>query len=292
MTSTYPPLEERRSSRLSLPAIAPSYPSKRRSSVSQSPQHFLRLVENPERAQLQTSILSYNRSDQVQVDLIGAIHIGEKQYYHSLNERFKEYDILLYEQLKDNRELGDQPSDDIQAVTSFQKWMKDQMSLELQINQIDYSAGNFLHADLDLKTLTELQGDRGEAPLSLMLKGCLPEPTEKDPPTIEALVKGCTGKNKQTKVKLMLARHLQDIERIVSNIEGLKGTTILGERNKHVIKTLEEILKSGKRKVGIFYGAAHMMDLAKRLAEQLNFRLRRTEWRTAWDMDKKGIELN
>ena len=33
----------------------------------------------------------------VEVDLIGAVHIGDIAYYQQLNERFKQYDALLYE---------------------------------------------------------------------------------------------------------------------------------------------------------------------------------------------------
>ena len=33
----------------------------------------------------------------VYVDLIGAVHVGEKEYYDALNERFEMYDSMLYE---------------------------------------------------------------------------------------------------------------------------------------------------------------------------------------------------
>ena len=33
----------------------------------------------------------------VTIDLIGAVHIGEKAYYDKLNKEFEQYDVLLYE---------------------------------------------------------------------------------------------------------------------------------------------------------------------------------------------------
>ena len=33
----------------------------------------------------------------VVVDLIGAVHVGEKAYYEALNKQFEDYDAVLYE---------------------------------------------------------------------------------------------------------------------------------------------------------------------------------------------------
>ena len=49
---------------------------------------------------LQMSIVTYAPLDLEQilsVDLISAIHIGDPSYYAELNERFRDYDVLLYE---------------------------------------------------------------------------------------------------------------------------------------------------------------------------------------------------
>ena len=50
---------------------------------------------------METAIVRYVPADksqpQVEVDLIGAIHIADKSYYEELNKRFASYDVLLYE---------------------------------------------------------------------------------------------------------------------------------------------------------------------------------------------------
>ena len=51
---------------------------------------------------LETAIGSYRFQegegrDDVQVDLVGAIHVGDKAYYRGLNKRFRSYDTVLYE---------------------------------------------------------------------------------------------------------------------------------------------------------------------------------------------------
>ena len=50
---------------------------------------------------LETSITRYETvnaaGERVTVDLIGVVHIGEKEYYQELNKQFEQYDALLYE---------------------------------------------------------------------------------------------------------------------------------------------------------------------------------------------------
>ena len=62
-----------------------------------------------------------------------------------------------------------------------------------------------------------------------------------------------------------------------------KNSANLKKRNKAAIKILEDSLKQGKKDIVIFYGAAHMPDMSKRLID-LGFKPVATEWRQAWDL--------
>ena len=46
---------------------------------------------------LQTAITKYVGEKDVEVDLVSAIHIGDRAYYQRLNEEFAKYDVVLYE---------------------------------------------------------------------------------------------------------------------------------------------------------------------------------------------------
>src|SRR5687768_5087432 len=51
---------------------------------------FLRFEDDPTGGgTLQTSIVRYANDDGATVDLIGAVHVGDRAYYDLLNERFK-----------------------------------------------------------------------------------------------------------------------------------------------------------------------------------------------------------
>lgn len=107
------------------------------------------------------------------------------------------------------------------------------------------------------------------------------------PDAVKNLIYDAQGQQRDTaEIKLLLARQLQDVDLIVSAIEGIKGTVVLRERNKHAIEVLLKTLDQGRQKIGIFYGVAHMMEIAQRLTEDLGFTLTHTYWYTAWDIQK------
>jgi len=62
---------------------------------------------------------------------------------------------------------------------------------------------------------------------------------------------------------------------------------IVTERNKAAIEVLKKTMAAGKKKISIFYGAAHMPDMARRL-EEMGFKAVRTDWQMAWDLAIRG----
>ena len=93
----------------------------------------------------------------------------------------------------------------------------------------------------------------------------------------------------QRQMKLMLAREMQDIEAMASGLDGPKGSVILSERNKRAIEVLHDTIAHGKRRISIFYGAAHMPDLSRRV-EAMGFKPVETNWVLAWDVTVRKDE--
>jgi hypothetical protein len=67
-------------------------------------------------------------------------------------------------------------------------------------------------------------------------------------------------------------------------LDGPGGSVILTERNKAALKVLDETIKAGKKKIALFYGAAHMPDLSKRVREMGFKPSGPVEWKAAWDL--------
>jgi len=171
--------------------------------------------------------------------------------------------------------------------------MKDLLGLEYQLDAIDYSRPNFVHADMDLQTFEALQRDRGENLFTLMLKEILADmkrqaqgDTSGDINPFE-LMAALLSRDRSRSLKLLLARNFQDIEARTAGLEGENGTVILTERNKVAIEAVRKALDSGKRRLGVFFGGAHMKDLERRLGE-MGFRRTAGRWLVAWDIPATG----
>ena len=85
------------------------------------------------------------------LDLVSAVHLGDKEYYEKLNAEFRSKDVVLYELVA---ELGEKPSinskkSNSSPVSFLQKTMGNSLRLSFQLEQIDYSPENFTHADLN-----------------------------------------------------------------------------------------------------------------------------------------------
>jgi hypothetical protein len=186
-------------------------------------------------------------------------------------------------------------------IGEFQKVLKDVLNLDFQLDAIDYSARNFVHADLDADAFRKLQEERGETFEMLFLKQLMkamnpPAPDEKDPQGAPAapqpdaeqmlreMIRLVTRPDAERQVKLMLARQMVSVEAGAAGFFGdPDNNVIVTERNKAAMNVLSDTIASGKKKISLFYGAAHMPDFAKRL-EALGFKPVATEWRLAWDL--------
>lgn len=268
------------------PSTAPT------AATTQPVQHFMRFVDHGTTgSRLETEDVTYRNDAGVTVRLVSAVHIAEKSYYDALNQSFEKDDAVLYEMVKPKDAPAPLPghkSDN--PISQFQHFLKDSMGLEFQLDAIDYQRPNFVHADLDAETFEKMQAERGESMMTLMLKAMMealshPNPASAQAPeqTIGDLIAVLTRPDAERQIKLMLARQMGDIENMTIGLDGPGGSVIVTERNKAALQTLKDTIATGKKNLAIFYGAAHMPDMEKRLAE-MGFRPVGHEWRMAWDL--------
>jgi len=113
---------------------------------------YIRFREHDKGAAMEVAILQMkNAKTGAQVDLIGAVHIGDKAYYEELNKIFKDYDRVLYEMLKPKKLDPAKPRDPKRkqsGISRLQNFMGEKLDLEFQLDIVDYSAKNFVHADM------------------------------------------------------------------------------------------------------------------------------------------------
>ncbi|WP_395738686.1 hypothetical protein [Prosthecobacter sp.] len=264
-------------------------------SAAEEPTNFIRFVEEEKSDSLQTAVVSYESPQKVKVDLVGAIHIADKAYFDALNLRFKSYDAVLYELVGPSFEDRGKPevkkeAEKLAWVGQLQTMMRDTLKLHGQLEGIDYKAKNFVHADMDMSQFTQTQTQKQENFLTLYLKAAQAqkEVNEKrgvnsDAAGMVMLLKILTMKDSSTELKRMIAQEFDSVEEIMAGIETGDGTVLVGERNKVALQVLDKEIAAGKKRLAIFYGAAHLGDMEERLLKK-GFKRTKVEWLKAWDL--------
>ncbi|MFK7852430.1 MAG: hypothetical protein AB8D78_15755 [Akkermansiaceae bacterium] len=269
---------------------------------------FIRIQETEESSKLQTAVVSYER-DGISVDLIGAIHLADREYYETLNDAFKGYEVLLFEMVggenlgggKKAPEPEEVPEDEASSLIEEQaveevegednlaglrtiyQTMEKVLGLTGQSGVIDYMADNFVHADLTNEEFEALQKKRGESLLGFMIQaGITAKKPSREPNGFNMLRGMLSGRKNLVKAELMHTMAEGD-----EQIDSMSGeNVIIDDRNAKCIKVLDQQVDLKKKKIGVFYGAAHLPDLERRLIEK-GFKRVSENWLTAWDVEKE-----
>lgn len=267
-------------------------------SAAEEPTDFIRFVEEETSDSLQTAVVSYESPQKVKVDLVGAIHIADKAYFDALNTRFKSYDAVLYELVGPSIEERTKPeamkeAQKLQWVGQLQAMMKDALKLTGQLEGIDYQAKNFVHADMNMSQFTQTQDQKQESFLTLYLKASQAQKAANEKRGVSSdaagmvmLLKILTMKDSSTELKRMIAQEFDSVEDIMAGVEAGDGTVLVGERNRVALEVLAKEIVAGKKRLAIFYGAAHLADMEARLMKQ-GFKRTQVEWLKAWDLPKE-----
>ncbi|MEZ6059610.1 MAG: hypothetical protein R3C19_04540 [Planctomycetaceae bacterium] len=270
-------------------------------------------------AALETSVVRLGNSKQFPektVDLVGAIHLGEPQYYDQLNKLFADYDVLLYEAVMPEAavERGlrpggggahrERPSDEqdgpsveeewneakigMHAISVLQLGMKDALGLEFQLAGVNYAASNFVHADMTQEEFESAMAARGESFSEMLLremgKAAIAQQKENPIASQLDLMFSLLTSDRIYRVRRIAAVQLAKASEgdAFAGADGM--STIITERNKKALQVLRKELRGKAKKIGIFYGAGHFADMEKRLVEQFGFERQSEVWLTAWKL--------
>ncbi|MEK6192811.1 MAG: hypothetical protein N2F24_01060, partial [Deltaproteobacteria bacterium] len=154
------------------------------------------------------------------------------------------------------------------------------------------TAKNFVHADLSLREFERLQKQKGESLIGFALenakqaKKITEEKVDKKEEvaidTNKLMVALLTGNANAVKIEIVGTLGQGDDQ--VAAFAG--DSVIIGDRNAKCLRVLSQQVKGGKKKLGVFYGAAHFPDMEKRLLKS-GYKKTGHRWLTAWDIPKK-----
>lgn len=279
---------------------------------------YLRVAETEEATRLQTGITRFQK-DGVTVDLVGAIHIADREYYHKLNQRLGGYERVLFEMVggehlalesapaangggqpaeaeeiefelvdEDEADEGITHGDELEAAGTgglqvVYSMVSRFLGLSSQSSEIDYRRPHFVHADLTFEEFAALQAERGETVMGFARDAAAASQEAGEPAAQvdPAKLMQAMVSGRSDLVKLEIVRTLGSS---ADQIGGFAGeSVIITDRNRRCIEVLDREIEAGRSDLAIFYGAAHYPDLEERLLER-GFRRVGHEWITAWDI--------
>jgi hypothetical protein len=223
------------------------------------------------------------------------VHVGDPAYYAQLNRRFKQYDALLYELVAPEGTVVQRGrgTSNAHPLGALQNGMKSMLALEHQLERIDYTKKNFVHADMSPDEFLQAMKDRNEGFMQMymrLLGHAMAQQSDKaakgESTEIEMLA-ALLSDDRPRRLKMVLAEQLAETESLLVSFGGEEGSVLISERNKAALKVLKEQLAAGKKRLAIFYGAGHLADMDRRLRQDFGLQPVEITWLTAWDLSPR-----
>ncbi len=258
--------------------------------------------------------------------LAGVMHIGEPEYYHSLQTFLDGQTVVLFEGINASshpRHVGDSPAaatppkkdpaktEGAKAGYSMQSSLAQSLGLVFQLEAIDYDRANFLNSDLSVAQIQKIMsgGEPLEAPgggkggsgnssfdslLQIMDGSSFLGSLFKLGMQLMA-----SSPQLQAVAKLTLIEAIGRLKGDLSDVQGLPPDwkkliqVLIRARNENLISDLKVERQKVPRSasIAVFYGAGHMDDLEKRLTGELQYRPAGEMWLPAFSVNlkKSGI---
>ncbi len=214
--------------------------------------------------------------------LVGAVHIGEPDYFASLQRRLDACDLVLFEGVRGdpsaNPEQAEQALRQMDQLRRLQLEFGSMLGLSFQTDHVNYARPFWQNCDVSLTAMrTEMQARKVSLPTDDRLYLAL---TKMAMGVLRATSGGESGR---LRLRGQVGRMLGMADVLMAQWKGL-SSILIDWRNeaawRHVDRELAEA-SSGKW-IALFYGAAHLPDFARR-AELAGFRCVAVEWVKAWE---------
>lgn len=286
-------------------------------SPADPPQPYMRVQRGEEgTVSLQIALRQFLPRDTEgpEIWLAGVSHVGETNYYQELEAFLKRRTLVLFEGVGFDkqvfRERQRQLRADPNAEGSLQTVLASSLDLAFQLDTIDYDQDHFRNSDMTVEEIQKLMLRQAE-------EGRLDGVAESNPEflALMAAMEGSSwlgaflhvgvkllGTNPKLKAmtRLMLIEVLGGVRGDLSEMQGLPPDVqellrvLIRARNGVVLRDLKDALAESDRdsSVAVFYGAAHMDDLEKRLRNELSYRSGEERWMTALKVHPEAAGLS
>jgi hypothetical protein len=216
-----------------------------------------------------------------EVELLGAIHVGEPAYYQQLQKRMDAAECVLYEGIKDEtkaqKKLTPKEKAKNVAGTAYQKFANLTGHSHQMLN-IDYERKNFENCDMTIQQMRAIL--EAEVALGGQRAADAKRAIEEDSFSNKILNGNSMLFNlaiwvarlnyNKAELRLMMAVSACEDDQLADPLLSPRLERLAVEdRNNHVIKELSHRLKKRPKvkKILVFYGAAHLPGMEKSLID-------------------------
>jgi hypothetical protein len=269
---------------------------------------FLQTVDvAPGSRGLQTASVEYRpvAGNGPSVWLIGVAHLGTAEYFQKIQARLDRQTVVLYEGigLHNVTQAPGTMKDDPGIQTTLAK----ALGLKFQLDAIDYRRASFINSDLHVPEIEKEVKQRGvdtgstggDATFNQLVEAL--QGTGAMGGMLNQVI-GLLGASPQMQemTKAMLIEVLGQAGELMAMAKNLSPDmrdlfdVILTQRNEVVVNDLRGQLAKLRpgQSVAIFYGAAHMDEIAAKLRDELHYVPVQTEWDTAFTADSGQSGIN
>ena len=243
--------------------------------------------------ELQTAIVSFENDAGIQLNLVAAVHLGDEEYYAELNDYFRTQDAVLYELVAEPNQVPVRGSRESSTslIGLIQKAIAGFLNIGFQLDEIDYTQSNFLHADLTPSQLDELMASKNENFFTMFLNLAMAQMAQQSASAGDrlssfnmlSLLSAMNSENQNAALKFLFAQELGRSGGVIVGEELEQQLTLLGDRNKAALRVLGNALQNPDfRRVSIFYGAAHMPGIEREISATMGFARTGLSWQSAW----------
>jgi hypothetical protein len=92
------------------------------------------------------------------------------------------------------------------------------------------------------------------------------------------------GSDREVRLRRIMAEQFTDMEVLTAAFGGEEGSSLITDRNAAALDVLRDQIGRGRRRMAIFYGAAHMDDFDRKLQKDFGLQPGETTWLEAWDL--------
>jgi hypothetical protein len=260
--------------------------------IAASPGSYTQSITEPDGTFLmQTRAQRLTAPGKPDIWLVGAVHIGTRQYYSQLQTLLDRQNLVYFEGVKNESTLGiPDMKPDPKAARPIYKVFSDAVGLDFQLSDINYNHPDWKDVDLTWGQIMALnrKASKGK-PDQLDKISTLFDPNGK---TVKlfATMMGSASPGTREAFKIMM------VKMVASGLgPGLDPTTneiVVGERNRAVLNDLKKTLSKPDppKSIAIFYGALHLTGMEKSLAASYGYREANKEWFTSASADPKKLD--